>query len=153
MMKYIDIEFANQPICIPLFSHSPAHDDLMEDLINTTDVAREQRVSAIFPGTLIPPTNIWRAASERDAARKPTKTKRLKVMLVTSEKDSRKQEIYIQDEQLCFCHCLFCCLNWFMFNSSDFGRLHFTKRQAEFLRLAECVRLSLFNIVLYHERN
>ena len=166
MMKYIEIEFSNQPIVIPLFIQSQPTDDIIEDLINSHDVEREKRVSKVFEGTLIPPGNIWQAACERDAERKPSKTKILKKAIVSAKKidslisnvadeeefkspDTKKirrktEELYLQDKELriyWLLHSEYYIV--FVFSVySDYGFLHFTKKQADFLRLLECVRLS-----------
>ena len=37
MIKYIDIEFANQPVLIPLYVNQQPKEDTISDLINTND--------------------------------------------------------------------------------------------------------------------
>ena len=69
-MKLIDVEFANQTVAIPLYAKHTSMVDkgtVIEELINIGDVTREQRITAWFPGSLIPPSSIWEAASEKDA--------------------------------------------------------------------------------------
>ena len=82
MMKYIDIEFENQPVVIPLYH--PDEDNETEEergmsrLIQPKDVNREQRIASIFRGSLIPSSTVWRAASDRDSERAPSNTNRLR---------------------------------------------------------------------------
>ena len=85
-MKYIDVEFSNQPVVLPLNANSPAGGNTIQDLIRPDDVTREQRMSSVpvFLGYLIPPTNVWRALGENDANKRSTKTKILKQFTVVS---------------------------------------------------------------------
>eukprot|EP01084_Bolivina_argentea_P028372 52736_1 len=130
MMKYIDIEFSNQPVVLPLFIYPKIEQDVIEELIQPRDVMKEQKVSSLFQGCLIPPEGIWKAAisGDGDGDIQPTKTNTLKKAVLSSkprDDDDSKQikeiELYVQDR-------------------SDYPHLYFTKEQAEFLRLLECVR-------------
>ena len=95
MMKYIDIEFANQAVMIPLYADVPPKEDTISDLINTNDVVREQKAAKLFDGCLIPPSTVWRSISDRNKYERMSKTKPLKRV-----KDEKKNQIlYIQDDE------------------------------------------------------
>eukprot|EP01083_Nonionella_stella_P002378 6882_1 len=121
VLKYIDIEFANQPVTIPLGMDEDAiHDHgIMDDLINTTDVIKEQHTTAIFEGSVIPSSTVSQAAIDNNALRRPCKTMRLKKFDV----DAPWEET-----------------NVFMQEAKDYGYIQFNEREANFLRLIECVR-------------
>ena len=90
-MKYIDIEFANQPVVLPLYHASGGEEDTIEEL-DVTSVAREQAVSNLFQGCLIPPSNVWQAASDKDANKRPSKTKTLKKFIITTKPKITKKD-------------------------------------------------------------
>ena len=95
IMKYVDAEFSNQAVILPLYANIPSNENLMDDLIQADDVQREQRLSAIpiFEGCTIPPSDVWQAVCERDAHKRPTKTKILKqVEVVTKPRLKRNEE-------------------------------------------------------------
>eukprot|EP01083_Nonionella_stella_P101721 288631_1 len=121
MMKYIDIEFANQPVVIPFYL-SPDIDDVIEELIQPSDVVKEQKISAIFEGCLIPPSGIWSAATDKHSQIQPSKTGILRKAIVTGTiEEQYDHDVYIQYKD-------------------DYPYLYFAKPQAEFMRLLECVR-------------
>ena len=78
MMKYINIEFANQAVMIPLYADVPPKEDTISDLINTNDIAREQKASKLFDGSLIPPATVWQSISDRNKYQHTSTTKILK---------------------------------------------------------------------------
>ena len=78
-MKYIDIEFSNQPVVLPLPPNVEVT-DTMDDLINIKDVKREQEVvsTSAFKGFLVPPCNIRNPNAEEDATSRASDTNILK---------------------------------------------------------------------------
>ena len=90
MMEYIDIEFANQPVMIPLFADVPRKEDTISCLINTNDIVREQDVAKLFDGCLIPPS------SDRKKKEHACKTKPLKRVI-----DENKNIVYGQNTKFC----------------------------------------------------
>eukprot|EP01084_Bolivina_argentea_P121745 215750_1 len=118
VMKYIDIEFANQPVVLPIFDDNPNKYDIVEDLINVRDVSKEQKISKVFHGSLIPPNTA--TTGDTNSNIKPSKTKILrKALTPTKRKSSEHRLVYIQDEQ---------------------DPVQFAEAPAKFLRLVECVR-------------
>ena len=97
MMKYIDIEFANQAVMIPLYADVPPKEDTISDLINTNDIVREQKAAKLFDGCLIPPSTIWRSISDRNKYEHACKTKPFKRV----RDENKNQILYIQDDQFC----------------------------------------------------
>eukprot|EP01083_Nonionella_stella_P219994 787527_1 len=120
VLKYIDVEFANQSVAIPLDMEEDAtRDQIMDHLINTSDVLKEQHSSAIFEGSVIPLSTLSQAVIDRNARRRPCKTMRLKKFKLDGPwKDP----------------------NVFMQQRQDLGYIEFNEQEAEFLRLIECVR-------------
>ena len=102
-IKYIDIEFASQPVLLPRFVDVPANDDIVGDLINAADVLQEQQVYSAFRGSLIPPTTA--ATSVSRAVKNVTMTKTLKKFVVSQTSSfngepAKDDHCYLQDEQL-----------------------------------------------------
>ena len=126
MIQYIDIEFSNQPVVIPSCTSSSIIADAIEELIQPNDVIREKEMAFIFKGSAIPPSTIWKAASNKDIVIQPRSTNILHKFDVrlsqhrrlTSDKainneekdassprirryeDTRTVEIYLQDRKL-----------------------------------------------------
>ena len=88
MMEYIDIEFANQPVMIPLYRDVPPKQDTISGLINTNDIVREQNVAESFDGCLIP------LSSDGDKYDSPIITTPLKRVF-----DKHNNSVYIQDNE------------------------------------------------------
>ena len=132
IIKYIDIEFNNQPVCIPFCDDLPDKLDIIQELINPRDVSKEQKVSKIFKGFLVPPSNIWQAATEKDADSKPSNTKILR-RARSKEKHPKNAENATDQEYI---------ERYMQDPVSDYAS-QFTKKQAKFLQLTECVRLKL----------
>ena len=140
MMKYTEIEFENQPVVIPLYVTPPIKEDVIEELIQPTDILTEQRISSVFKGFLIPPTGIWRAASDAHADVQPSKTNVLKKASITKLSKSLKsiplksyRGLQKQDRSVEK-------FSFYLQDVEDYPHLYFTKEQAEFLRLMECIR-------------
>ena len=87
MMKYVDIEFDNQPVVIP-FPHS--HRD---DINSITEqkfigkllqpiVQKEQKREQQFRGYTIPPTGIWKADTDKQSSNRQSKTAILRRMAI-----------------------------------------------------------------------
>ena len=91
MMKYIDIEFANQAVMIPLYADVPPKEDTISGLINTNDIVREQKAAELFEGCLIPPSR------DRNKYDQVGKTKPLKRVI----DENKNLILYIQDNKFC----------------------------------------------------
>ena len=89
IMEYIDIEFANQPVMIPLYADVPPKEDTISGLINTNDIVREQRVAKLFDGCLIP------LSSDRDKYESASITTPLKRII----DENKNSIVYIQENK------------------------------------------------------
>eukprot|EP01083_Nonionella_stella_P219995 787529_1 len=119
LIKYIEIEFANQAVAIPLYMDEEdrieSH-EIMDDVVNTRDVIKERITSAIYEGSVIPSSTVSQAAIDSNVRRRHFKTMRLKKFKV----DGKESNVFLQKE--------------------DYGYFVFNQVEAEFLRLIECVR-------------
>ena len=105
-IKYIDIEFENQPVALPLFGNDFASTDIIGERINAGDVLCERGVAENFENLLIPPRNVSHISKGKNS-----KTKALKMvnapinglispLLAEKTKCLKQQQIYVQDDQL-----------------------------------------------------
>ena len=94
MMKLIEIELANQPVILPADPEMTFEGETIKELLNTTDIIKEQKVSTIFSGSLLAPVNIWQASSDKHAHKKPCKTMVMKRAIV---EEDEANEVYYQE--------------------------------------------------------
>ena len=94
IIKYIDIEFAKQPVLIPFYNPPPIDEDPIEELIQPKDVIREQMLFSSRRGYSIPPSSIYRSNSDENVDIQPSHTSVLKKVLL------KDKEIYLQNEEL-----------------------------------------------------
>ena len=97
-MKYVEIEFSNQPVVLP-FPKEPIITDEIEDLLSSEDVNREQRISSstAFDGFLIPPSKVKEIAL--NVQHKKAKGQILKEFILTDEKDKKMKSVYLQQSR------------------------------------------------------
>ena len=69
-IKYIDIEFENQPVTLPLFGHDFMRSDIVGELINVGDVARERDAAKMYENSLIPPLSVSECSRRRTETRR-----------------------------------------------------------------------------------
>eukprot|EP01084_Bolivina_argentea_P024072 44919_1 len=119
MMKYIDIELSNQPVIITNCNKEIMDDDIISELIGEKQFIEDNCKTKILNKIIVCDRSILNEAidikEEKDIEMAPVdmNSKKMKVL--------HGKEMYIQDKE-------------------DYGEMHFTKEQAEFLRLMECVR-------------
>eukprot|EP01084_Bolivina_argentea_P252896 424651_1 len=154
IMKYIEIEFSNQLVLIP--SEEDETNNAIDEIIQSNDVRREQEQCKIFEGSLIPPSGRWAEGCHRITDMKPSKTKILKKAYVTkiktfkkslhtmahkslellddkNDEESDHEEKY-NDGAVSY-HCIY------IQDKKDVQvPLYFSKDEADFLRLMECIR-------------
>ena len=123
-MRCIDIEFANQPVVLPLATNDPIKNKI-EELIHLEDVRREQAASSMtsFQGFVIPPPNAWNEGEEQQSSNTAVILNKIDLITHNAVNEVVMEEIYVQN--------------------SKFVTATFNRSQAEFLRLIECVRLSV----------
>ena len=101
-MKYIDIEFSNQPVVLPLPARVEVS-DAIDDLIRIKNVKREQEVvsTKAFEGFVVPPSNIRNPKAEGDATSRVCDTNILKRYRYRAEANSYEDGpyyVYLQHE-------------------------------------------------------
>lgn len=157
MIKYIHIEFASQPCMIDLYADVPSDGNLISDLLSASKLKGEQRSAQRFKGVLLPPSDVWQASSDInntimdiDTEKKPCKTKTLKKAQIVNDQNKIELGLYSQEAELS----IVIILHLFSDNHSITSNLiihsdqAFTRQQAHFLRLTECIRLSFLKIFL-----
>ena len=148
-LKYIDIEFENQPVALPIFTGM---------LINANTSERD--LADNFQYSIVPPdVDVSEFKSRTSKTMKLQKVYAPTLGAEAATGNSQKaiqgshrkseQEIYVQGNQ--FSNSFFLCgfltiaLNVVRFRDWEF--LYFSREQAEFLRLVECIRLSLHSVI------
>lgn len=112
-MKYIDIEFENQPVTLPLFANEVIHgssdiDVTVGELINAGDISREICVANMYQNTLIPPSRVSHLNNRRMSKTRALQKVHAPIDSVISQEMEKKQkfmkqqEIYVQDEKFRF---------------------------------------------------
>ena len=130
-IKYVDIEFENQMVLIPLINANwdkKPQINVMDRLMAGQEVQGELHDAAFFEGTIIPPTQEWHYVSKisaiKDIGQKISKCG----ILHRAEKDIGDEKMTEKEYR------------WII-DQGDYEKFQFNQDETSLLRLIDCIRV------------
>eukprot|EP01083_Nonionella_stella_P013248 37330_1 len=119
-IKYIDVEFANQPVLLPLHFRSASQHNIVKSAIDDSSIFAERFTYHYFEGHVIPPSDMVSCGANRSCKAKVVHKSKI---LQKAKARNTPHNTYM----------------W-VHSGKDNGKRQFTKEEADFLRFSECIR-------------